>query len=175
MIDDESLKNLEKLHQLKADGIISEEDFEKSKERILYGQKILRMPTMEAGKAAIAIRDDWYGWAMLPLKRYADFNGRSGRKEFWAFLLVYLALTIVSVLLAGMVPTLGAIVFLLGLVVLFIPQLALQVRRFHDQDKSGWFALMNLIPYVGVVIVLIFMLLQGTRGENRFGPDPREA
>jgi uncharacterized membrane protein YhaH (DUF805 family) len=47
------------------------------------------------------------------------------------------------------------------------------VRRFHDQDKSGWFVLLNLIPYIGGIIVLVFMCLEGTRGPNRFGPDPK--
>jgi uncharacterized membrane protein YhaH (DUF805 family) len=61
------------------------------------------------------------------------------------------------------------IVFGLGLIV---PALAVQVRRFHDQDKSGWFVLLGLIPYVGGLIVLVFMCLPGTPGPNRFGPDP---
>ncbi len=69
--------------------------------------------------------------------------------------------------------------FFLALVVLalvglaaIIPCLAVQVRRFHDQDKSGWFVLLGFIPYVGSLIVLVFMCLRGTPGANRFGPDP---
>lgn len=56
----------------------------------------------------------------------------------------------------------------------FIPSLAVQVRRYHDQDKSGWFILLGLIPYVGGIIALIFMCIEGTRGPNRYGPDPRD-
>lgn len=56
---------------------------------------------------------------------------------------------------------------------LIVPSIAVQVRRFHDQDKSGWFVLLNLIPYIGGLIVLVFMFLEGTRGPNRFGPDPK--
>jgi len=56
---------------------------------------------------------------------------------------------------------------------LFIPSLAVTVRRFHDQDKSGWYILLGFIPYVGSLILLVFMCLDGTRGENRFGPDPK--
>ena len=65
---------------------------------------------------------------------------------------------------------------LLGLygLVAFIPSLAVQVRRFHDQDKSGWFILLGLIPYLGGLVLLIFMCLEGTRGPNRFGADPRD-
>ncbi len=62
---------------------------------------------------------------------------------------------------------------LYGLAVL-IPSLAVQVRRFHDQDKSGWFILLGLIPYLGGLVLLIFMCLEGTRGRNRFGADPRD-
>jgi len=65
---------------------------------------------------------------------------------------------------------------LIGLFLLaaFIPTIAVQVRRFHDQDKSGWMVLLTFIPYLGGLIVMIFMCLEGTRGPNRFGPDPRD-
>jgi uncharacterized membrane protein YhaH (DUF805 family) len=55
---------------------------------------------------------------------------------------------------------------------LLVPSIAVGVRRFHDQDKSGWFLLLALIPVVGGLIVLVFMCLPGTSGPNRFGPDP---
>jgi uncharacterized membrane protein YhaH (DUF805 family) len=60
----------------------------------------------------------------------------------------------------------------LALLALFIPSLAVQVRRFHDQDKSGWMVLLGFIPYIGGIIIIIFMCMEGTRGPNRFGPDP---
>ncbi|MBA4092186.1 DUF805 domain-containing protein [Sphingobium sp. 3R8] len=124
-------------------------------------------------------------YMFLPLRRYADFSGRSRRKEYWMFFLGYMlaafAVGIVGVLLGGFPngePSGGAsvLMILLGLLVLLliIPSLAVQVRRFHDQDKSGWFVLLNFIPYVGGIIVLVFMCLDGTRGENRFGPDPKQ-
>jgi uncharacterized membrane protein YhaH (DUF805 family) len=53
-----------------------------------------------------------------------------------------------------------------------IPYLAVHVRRFHDQDRSGWFYLLAFIPYVGSLVVLVFMCLRGTHGPNRFGEDP---
>ncbi|MDZ3831226.1 MAG: DUF805 domain-containing protein [Sphingopyxis sp.] len=54
-----------------------------------------------------------------------------------------------------------------------IPSIAVAVRRLHDQDKSGWFYLLSFIPYVGGIILLVFMCIDGTRGPNRFGPDPK--
>lgn len=123
---------------------------------------------------------------LMPLKRYFDFEGRSRRKEYWMFTLFYALLMIAALVVVGIgaassgesgelnaVGMLG--LSLLGLIVLicFIPSIAVQVRRFHDQDKSGWFVLLNLIPSIGGIIVLVFMCLEGTRGENRYGPDPK--
>lgn len=121
-------------------------------------------------------------YMLLPLKRYADFSGRSRRKEYWMFALGYILLAIIIGVLAAATggfsegsPS-GPFFWLLMLLMLglIIPSLAVQVRRFHDQDKSGWFVLLNFIPYVGGLIVLVFMCLDGTRGENRFGPDPKQ-
>jgi uncharacterized membrane protein YhaH (DUF805 family) len=125
-------------------------------------------------------------WMLMPLKRYADFSGRSRRKEYWMFVLFT---TIVMVALFAIVAMLGGglegmaegggifagagLIVLLFALALIVPSIAVQVRRFHDQDKSGWFVLLNLIPYVGGLIVLVFMFLEGTRGPNRFGPDPK--
>ena len=126
-------------------------------------------------------------WMTLPLKRYADFSGRSRRKEFWMFALFQFLVMLVPLLLmmagmpsdameAGMsaVGMIGVVLVILIALALIIPGLAVQVRRFHDQDKSGWFVLLGFIPYVGGLIMLIFMLLPGTTGPNRFGPDPKD-
>lgn len=131
-------------------------------------------------------------WMILPLKRYADFTGRSQRMEYWMFMLlnflVYLVLGAIIVLGAVMgdgrdFEELGtasiALIFVpAALIVLwyfgtFIPNIAVHVRRFHDQNQSGWMYLLNFIPYVGFIVVFIFMLLDGTPGPNRFGEDPK--
>lgn len=126
-------------------------------------------------------------WMLMPLRRYADFSGRSRRKEYWMFALgVTLAtiiLCILAVLLGGGLQGMaesggwiaGPFLFVFGIfwLALIVPAIAVQVRRFHDQDKSGWFVLLNFIPYIGGLIVLVFMFLEGTRGPNRFGPDPK--
>lgn len=122
-------------------------------------------------------------WMIMPLRRYADFQGRSRRKEYWMFVLFQLLLLVPVVLVGFMLGGLdeegtGSLLFL-GLVTVFflaffIPGLAVQVRRFHDQDKSGWLVLLGLIPYIGGIILLVFMCLEGTRGPNRFGPDPKD-
>lgn len=127
-------------------------------------------------------------WMLMPFRRYADFSGRSQRKEYWMFLLFYLIITLLCVLFmlaGGMTIADGdqsepGLLFWLGVGVLvifalgsIIPSIAVQVRRFHDQDKSGWLVLLGFIPYVGGLIVIIFMCIEGTRGPNRFGNDPK--
>lgn len=126
-------------------------------------------------------------WMIMPLKRYAEFSGRSRRKEYWMFvlfqLLVMIPMAFIAILATGGSGDEGPgafggiVLVLLGLLYLglfFIPGLAVQVRRFHDQDKSGWFILLGFIPYIGGIILLVFMCLEGTRGSNRFGPDPKD-
>lgn len=119
-------------------------------------------------------------WMLMPLKRYADFSGRSRRKEYWMFVLgVFIAgivLTIVESLigLSGLVGGVYGPLTTIFLLAMIVPGIAVQVRRFHDQDKSGWFVLLSLIPFLGGLIVLVFMCLEGTRGPNRFGPDPKD-
>jgi uncharacterized membrane protein YhaH (DUF805 family) len=147
------------------------------------------MPQHRLGQRAFS-RDDnkqeiSMDWMLLPLKRYADFQGRSRRMEYWMFTLgiviVEVVLFALFFLLGGSRTSDGApsamlwpmliIVGILGLAII-VPAIAVQVRRFHDQDKSGWFVLLGFIPYVGGLIVLVFMCLPGTPGPNRFGPDP---
>jgi len=119
-------------------------------------------------------------YMLMPIRRYADFQGRSRRKEYWMFVLFQLIVLLVlgvlfamfegvSMVLAESILWLGVLAYL-GL--FFLPSIAVQVRRFHDQDKSGWFLLLGLVPYVGSLIMLFFMVQPGTAGPNRFGPDP---
>lgn len=170
MINDDSIKQIETLHRLKQEGVITEEDFEKSKAKILHGQPQQRRAAPQAqGNETLA-------WMLLPLKRYADFEGRSSRKEFWMFLL-FTNLVSAALFIFGAVvsPDLGLGLLALGFLGVLVPFVAVQVRRFHDQSKSGWFALLNLIPYVGILIILGFMLIEGTAGDNDYGPNPKVA
>ena len=183
MIDHESLQNLEKLHQLKTDGVITEEDFEAAKQRMLRSPpRAADRPVTRSSDVSLPDDGDHLSWILKPLKRYADFNGRSCRKEFWMFQLIYVALFFGTVIIVaadtkyGEIGTLGNLTLLLAVLAalgLAVPLLAVEVRRFHDQDMSGWFALLNLIPYLGPFVVMVFMLIDGTAGENRFGTDPK--
>ena len=117
-------------------------------------------------------------WAILPLKRYAEFSGRSRRKEYWLFILLYAVVLIA----AGVIETLLGVGEAIGfygpltlLVVLgfFVPSLAAAVRRLHDTDRSGWWVLLPLVPIIGGIVLIVFLALDGTKGPNRYGPDPK--
>lgn len=115
-----------------------------------------------------------------PLRKYADFQGRARRSEYWLFWLfqvvVNIVLSIVGSIVSGGDPQSAASYGLLGLfgLALLIPNLAVSFRRLHDTNRSAWWLLIALIPFVGGLVLLIFMVLDGTPGENRFGPDPKE-
>lgn len=119
-------------------------------------------------------------WMLMPLHRYADFSGRSRRKEYWMFFLLCVAVSVAISIIGsigagtgGDMNFLGSLLMGLFFLAIIVPSIALQVRRFHDQDKSGWFVLLNFIPLIGGLIVFVFMLLEGTRGPNQYGPDPK--
>jgi len=123
-------------------------------------------------------------WMLMPLTRYADFSGRSQRMEYWMYslfcgfmIVLLLGLAIFFGSPAGQPHTLAENYFLVvtGIFVLgtIIPNIAVTVRRLHDQDKSGWFYLISFVPYVGGIVMLVFMCLDGTPGPNRYGPDPK--
>ncbi|MEK6542728.1 MAG: DUF805 domain-containing protein [Pseudomonadota bacterium] len=140
-------------------------------------------------------------WMLMPLRRYADFSGRSQRKEFWMFQLLNLIVIAIfmTIMFSGMPwaemaaqnnqygkfaaesataqPAPGPL-FFVGLLILmlwilgtFIPMLAVTVRRLHDQDKSGWWWLLNFVPF-GAYVLIAFFCIEGTKGPNQYGPDP---
>ena len=118
-------------------------------------------------------------WYLGVLKKYAEFNGRARRKEYWIFFLFNLLISIVLSVVdmsTGMVNSIGLGVLsgLYGLAVL-VPGIAVAVRRLHDTDRSGWWLLIGLIPLIGAIVLLVFLLLDGTPGENKYGASPKAA
>ena len=164
-------------------------------------------------------------YMFMPLKRYADFSGRSRRLEFWLWwvfnMIVVVALCVIigvamfgsiadlahraaagefanyvppegggggyvelngekyavppEIMAQAIMGSLGIPAVLLGLwwLATFIPNLAVAVRRMHDQDKSGWWLLIAFVPFIGGIWLLILYLVGGTPSPNRFGPDPK--
>ena len=168
-------------------------------------------------------------WMLMPLRRYADFSGRSRRMEYWMWVLFQFLIGIgFGVLMVvvggsaaamstnpaqGLVAASGAVLvlyllYLLVALVFLVPNIAVTVRRLHDTNRSGWWLLGFWIPYffilyasfssamagaktgmspqtpmlLGIVsliwlvfclVLLVFMFLEGTRGPNKYGPDPK--
>jgi uncharacterized membrane protein YhaH (DUF805 family) len=140
-------------------------------------------------------------WMLMPFRRYAEFSGRSRRMEFWMFTLLTFIVELVcfALMFAGgfnlltmtdptAVPEAPGALFWIGagLLVIYvlaalIPSIAVTVRRLHDRDMSGWWYLgvivASLIPILNIIVAigfLVLMLLPGTPGPNRFGPDPKD-
>ena len=112
-------------------------------------------------------------------QHYADFSGRARRKEFWMFYLFALCASFTAIIVDNVLgTTLGSlgygVVYLLVGLVLCLPTLAIAVRRLHDVGKSGWFYLIILIPFIGVVWLLILVCKDGQPGENAYGSNPKE-
>jgi uncharacterized membrane protein YhaH (DUF805 family) len=123
------------------------------------------------------------GWYMLAWKKWFQVSGRASRREYWTFVLVNLVV-IVCVAVATMAlfafadsdldSRVLAIRVSAGLcaVIIFITTLTCQIRRLHDIGKSGWWILINFVPYVGGFVLLIFTLLDSNPGPNEYGENP---
>jgi uncharacterized membrane protein YhaH (DUF805 family) len=111
------------------------------------------------------------------LSKYAVFSGRARRSEFWWFVLFNILVSIVASIIDAILGTdwstgSGLISLIVGLA-LFIPYLAVAVRRLHDTDRSGWWILIGLIPLIGFIVLLIFTVQDGTPGPNKHGASPK--
>lgn len=112
-------------------------------------------------------------WYLTVLKKYAQFDGRAGLREFWMFVLINFLIVIALMLIDFAVGLFGilSIIYALGII---IPSIAVSVRRLHDTGKSGWNILLGLIPAIGFIILLFFYLQAGQNGENTYGPEPKK-
>ena len=120
---------------------------------------------------------DWY---LMALKKYAEFQGRAQRKEYWMFTLFnFLAMVLLGIVGAllggGGEGGLGDVLQgLYGLGVL-VPGIAVTVRRLHDIGKSGWWGLVALIPLIGSLILIYFAVKDSQPETNEYGPNPKAA
>lgn len=117
-------------------------------------------------------------WFLAALKKYATFSGRAQRAEYWYFvlfyLLIFLGLSVVDSI-TGLYGTEAGMGLFGGLLTLglFIPSIAVGVRRLHDTGRSGWWLLIALIPLVGAIVLLVFAVQDSAAGDNSYGPNPK--
>jgi uncharacterized membrane protein YhaH (DUF805 family) len=110
-------------------------------------------------------------WYIAVLKKYAVFQGRASRKEFWTFMFVNFVIMFAIALIEGGegIPVIG---YAYSFAVL-VPSFAVGVRRLHDTGKSGWWILLTLVP-LAPVILLIFYVMDSQDGENQYGASPKD-
>ena len=116
---------------------------------------------------------EFLDWILLPLQRYADFDGRSRRSEYWYFFLANFIIAWVLNFIVGIIPFLGFVRYLYSLALL-VPAIACAVRRMHDVGKPGITLLFAFIPIIGTIYVIILLATAGTVGDNAYGPDPKQ-
>ena len=103
---------------------------------------------------------------MIVTQKYFCFEGRAGRKEFWMWVL---AVFIVNFILGFIPGKVGMIISVIFSLAILLPYLGVTARRLHDVGKSGWMQLLGLIPIVGVLIVLILCIPEGSKESNAYG------
>jgi len=120
-------------------------------------------------------------WYLQVLSKFAVLSGRARRTEFWMFTLIS---TIISLVLSALDSFFGNSPFsgpgsfspisnLYSLAV-FIPSIAVGVRRLQDTGRSGWWLLLMLIPVIGWIALIFFFIQDSEEGDNRFGPNPKQ-
>jgi len=116
-------------------------------------------------RATTDINMEWY---IGVLKKYVEFSGRARRKEYWMFTLFNLIIALVL----GFVDSSGVVGVIYALAV-FLPSIAVSIRRLHDTGRSGWWMLLLLLPLIGAIVLLVFMIFEGNAGQNEYGADPK--
>jgi len=119
-------------------------------------------------------------WYLKALRQYSDFGGRARRKEYWMFTLFNIIFSIIAMIIDNAAGSTigdefdnGVLQLIYGLA-LFIPSLAVTVRRLHDIGKSSKMLLVLIIPLIGVIWFLILLTRDGDPYENDFGQDPKD-
>ncbi|MCF8070142.1 MAG: DUF805 domain-containing protein [Desulfobacterales bacterium] len=104
------------------------------------------------------------------LKKYADFNGRATRTQFWMFVLFYFIFCIIAAVIDSIIgASIFSIILMLGLIV---PSISITARRLHDISKSGWWQLVALVPVIGSIVLIIFCVMD-SHPQNQYGPNPK--
>jgi len=114
-------------------------------------------------------------WYIEAWKKYAVFNGRAGRQEYWYFVLFNILAYILLSIIAGVIGKIGASLLSLYVVAAFLPGMAASIRRLHDTNRSGWWLLITAVPFVGPIVLLVFLAQESYAVENQHGPMPRVA
>ncbi len=116
-------------------------------------------------------------WYLQVLKKYAVFSGRARRKEYWYFFLFNIIISFVLGFIESLVGiAAGSDYSVLGIIyglAVLLPSIGVSIRRLHDTGRSGWWLFIGLIPLIGAIILLIYMVSDSQAGTNQYGPSPK--
>jgi len=113
-------------------------------------------------------------WYLKVLKNYATFTGRARRKEYWMFFLFNMIFALVAWVLDFIIGT-YFVLYLVYLLAILVPSIAVAVRRLHDIGKSGAWYFIIFVPLIGVIWLFVLLVTDGTAGDNQYGPSPKAA
>jgi len=122
---------------------------------------------------------NWYNWYLDAVKnKYAKFDSRARRKEFWFFVLMNLILVAGFSFIDGVFGTYNSGIGMglfsgIYFIAVLIPAIAVSVRRLHDSSLSGFWILLGFIPIVGAIILIILYVRDSTPEQNEYGPNPK--
>jgi uncharacterized membrane protein YhaH (DUF805 family) len=114
-------------------------------------------------------------WYTDVIRKYAVFNGRAARPEFWWFVLFNLIIAAVINLVAGIIfgRSSGQVVGDLYSLAVLLPSLGVGIRRLHDTNRTGWWYLLVFIPVIGWIVLVVFLAMASDPGSNNYGPNPQ--
>ncbi|MCK9174458.1 MAG: DUF805 domain-containing protein [Desulforhopalus sp.] len=117
-------------------------------------------------------------WYLEVFKKYAVFNGRAQRKEYWYFVLFNIIITLVLGIIDGATGSFSAdagtgLLGSLYMLAVLLPGIGVSIRRLHDTGRSGWWMLMALVPLIGVIVLIVFMIQDSWPGANQYGANPK--
>jgi uncharacterized membrane protein YhaH (DUF805 family) len=114
-------------------------------------------------------------WYTDVIRKYAVFNGRAARPEFWWFVLINVIIAAVINLVVSAIGgrNSGQVVSDLYSLAVFLPSLGVGIRRLHDTNRTGWWYLLVFIPIIGWIVLIVFLALASDPGSNNYGPNPQ--
>ena len=103
-------------------------------------------------------------------KKSFVWEGRASRAEFWWFELAQLLIIIVALIIDQIIGT--GVLYIIAAIVFILPSIAVLIRRLHDTDRTGWWFWIQLLPLIGLIVILVFTLSGSDEGDNKYGPNP---
>jgi len=103
-------------------------------------------------------------------KKSVVWEGRAPRAEYWWFELAQVLILVAALIIDQILGT--GVIYIIAAIALILPSLAVLIRRLHDTDRTGWWFWIMILPIIGTIVILVFTLIAGDEGDNKYGPNP---